>query len=80
VDSRNDSGGRVKCVVNGVKISVEPNKGGGDIRRVHNEMVGETEGFDDEKFNESEEVRVLPNNVTSVHLVLSEFVLFLIAF
>jgi hypothetical protein len=69
VNSRSNSRGRVEGVVNGVKVTIKLNESRGNVRGVHNEMVGETEGFDDEEFNESEEVRVLPNNVTSVHWV-----------
>jgi hypothetical protein len=46
---------------------VKLNKGRGNVGGVHNEMVSETEGFDDKEFNESEEVRMLPNDIASVH-------------
>jgi hypothetical protein len=52
---------------NGIKVTIKLNEGRGNVRGVHNEMVGEIKSFDDKKFNESEEVRMLPNNVASVH-------------
>jgi hypothetical protein len=76
-----DGIGRIKGIINCVKVGVERyesiGKVGGDVRGgAHNELVGKSEDFDNKELDKVKEVRMLPNDITSVHWLIVQVSLF----
>jgi hypothetical protein len=76
-----DGGGGIKGFVQCVKVSVKGDEGIGKVRgnvrrRAHNELVGESEDFNNKELDKTKEVRMLPDNITGVHRLIIQVSLF----
>jgi hypothetical protein len=63
---------RIEGSSNYVKIRVEGDKNAGEVGgdvggRAHNEVISKSKDLESEKLDKAKEVRVLPNDITSVH-------------
>jgi hypothetical protein len=68
--------GRVEGSSNYVKVRIEGDKGTGEVRedvrgRAHNEVISKGKGLESEKLDKAKEVRMLPDNITSVHWLIA---------
>jgi hypothetical protein len=64
--------GRIEGSGNYVKVRVKGDKSTGEVRgdvggRAHNEVIGKGKGLESKKLDKAKEVRVLPDDITSVH-------------
>jgi hypothetical protein len=77
--------GRVKGSGNYVKIRVEGDKSTGEVRgdiggRAHYEVISKSKELESEKLDKVKEVRVLPNDITSVHWLIVQVSLFFLLY